>query len=86
MTEEWLSALEYGKKVCAVFFDYRKAIYSGPHLPLLKKLETLGFNDHILHWISGYLACRSQSVVSLLCLLLLFLEYHRALFLAPFFF
>ena len=63
VTEEWLSALEYGQEVCAVFFDYRKAFDSVPHLPLLKKLENLGFNDHILHWVSGYLASRSQSVV-----------------------
>ena len=98
VTEEWLSALEHGKEVCAVFFDYRKAFDSVPHLALLKKLENLGFNDHILHWISGYLTSRSQTVVvngesslpapvisgvpqgSVLCLLLLFLEYHRALF------
>ena len=81
-----------------MFFDYRKSFDSVPHLPLLKKLENLGFNDHILHWISGYLTSRSQTVVvngessllapvisgvpqgSVLCLLLLFLEYHRALF------
>ena len=63
VTKEWLSALEYGQEVCAVFFDYRKAFDSVPHLPLLKKLENLGFNDHILHWVSGYLASRSQSVV-----------------------
>ena len=63
MTEEWLSALEHGKEVCAVSFDYCKAFDSVPHLPLLKKLENHGFNDHILHWISGYLASPSQSVV-----------------------
>ena len=55
--------LEYGQEVCAVFFDYWKAFDSVPHLPLLKKLENLGFNDHILHWVRGYLASRSQSVV-----------------------
>ena len=63
MTEEWLSALEHGKEVCAVFFDYCKGFYSVPPLPLRKKLENLGFSDHILHWISGYLASSSQSVV-----------------------
>ena len=63
VTEEWLSALEHGKEVCAVFFDYRKAFDSVPHLALLKKLENLGFNDNILHWISGYLTSRSQTVV-----------------------
>ena len=60
VTEEWLTALEYGQEVCAVFFDYQKAFDSVPHLPLLKKLENLGFNDHILRWVSGYLATHSQ--------------------------
>ena len=41
VTEEWLSELECGKEVCAVFFDYRKAFDSVPNLPLLKNLENL---------------------------------------------
>ena len=73
-----------------MFFDYRKAFDSVPHLPLLKKLENLGFNDHILHWVSGYLASRSQSVVvngeSSLPAPVISGVYHRALFLVPFFF
>ena len=63
VTKEWFSALEYVQEVCAVLFDYRKAFDSVCLLPLLKKWENLGFNDHILHWVSGYLASRSQSVV-----------------------
>ena len=55
--------LEYGQEICAVFFDYSKAFDSVPHSPLLKKLKSIGFNDHTLHWISGYLASCSQSVV-----------------------
>ena len=43
-----------------VFFDYHKAFDSVTHLPLLKKLENLGFNDHIPQWISGYLASHSK--------------------------
>ena len=46
-----------------VFFDYHKAFDSVTHLPLLKKLENLGFNDDIPHWISGYLGSHSQAVV-----------------------
>ena len=59
VTEEWLSALEYGQEVHGVFFDYRKAFDSIPNLPLLKKLENRG---HMLYWVSGYLDSRSQSV------------------------
>ncbi len=46
-----------------MFFDYRKAFDSVPHRPLLKKLETLGFNSHILCWITDYLTNRSQTDV-----------------------
>ncbi len=46
-----------------MFFDYRKAFDSVPHWPLLKKLETLGFNSHILRWITDYLTNRCQTVV-----------------------
>ena len=81
MTKEWLSALEHGKEVCAVVFDYWKGFDSVPHLHL-------GFNDHILHWVSGYLAIVVPNLlwlmVNLLCLLLLFLEYHRHCSWSPF--
>ena len=63
VTQEWLSALEHGHELCAVFFDYRKAFDSVPHQPLLEKLESLGFDAHILHWVTNYLTNRSQKVV-----------------------
>ena len=43
VTQEWLSALECGQELCAVFFDYQKAFNSVPHLPLLEKLESLDY-------------------------------------------
>ena len=46
VTQEWLSALERGQEIGAVFFDYRKAFDSVPHRPLLEKLENIGFNNH----------------------------------------
>ena len=60
VTQKWLSVLECGQEVCAVFFDYRKAFDSVPHLPLLDKLESL---DYIQNWVTDYLTVRPQSVV-----------------------
>ena len=62
-TNEWLKALEDGKEVCAVFFDFRKAFDSIPHTPLMTKLVTLGLDEHIICWLNNYLANRTQSVV-----------------------
>ena len=42
-----LKAVEDGKEVCAVFFDFRKAFNSIPHVPLMYKLVALGLDDHI---------------------------------------
>ena len=62
-------------KMCCIF-GYCKAFDSVPHLPLLLKLENLGFNKHILHWISGYLAIHSESVrlISSACFLFKYLS------------
>ena len=60
---EWLKALEDGKEVCAVFFDFLKAFDSVPHSPLMAKLHSLGLNEYILRWINNYLSNRVQSVV-----------------------
>ena len=56
-----LKAVEDGKEVCAVFFDFRKAFNSVPHTPLMSKLEALGLDVHITCWLNNYLANRSQS-------------------------
>ena len=63
MTHEWLSALEHGQELCAVFFDYQKAFDSVPHWPLLQKLESLDFNIHIWCWVTDYLTDCYQTVV-----------------------
>ena len=72
--EERLSALQYGKDVLHFWLLY--TFDSVPHLPLVLKLENLGFNKHILHWISGYLAIHSESVrlISSACFLFKYLS------------
>ena len=62
-TNEWLKALEDGKEVCAIFFDFRKAFDSVPHSPLMAKLHSLGLNEYILRWLNNYLSNRVQSVI-----------------------
>ena len=55
ITQDWHTALERGQDICAIFFDYRKAFDSVPHLPLIAKLEALQFNEVILRWLTDYL-------------------------------
>ena len=62
-TSDWLTMLESGKDICAVFFDYRKAFDSVPHRPLMEKLSSLGLNVYLMKWITEYLTNRSQWVV-----------------------
>ena len=45
-TNEWFKALEDGKEVYAVFFEFRKAFDSVPHASLMSKLVALRI-DHI---------------------------------------
>ena len=61
---EWLKALEDGKEVCAIFFDFQKAFNSVPHSLLMAKLHSLGLNEYILCWLNNYLSNRVQSVVN----------------------
>jgi len=60
---EWLTHLESGSEIGAIFFDFKKAFDTVPHLPLLSKLENIGLDPHIITWIHNYLAERQQRVV-----------------------
>ena len=52
-----------GTEIGAIFFDFKKAFDTVPHLPLLEKLEQLGLDPCIVTWIHNYLAERRQAVV-----------------------
>ena len=62
-THDWFQATDDGKEVCAIFFDLKKAFDSVPHRPLLKKLKSIGLDDHLLKWLFSYLNGREQYVV-----------------------
>ena len=62
-THDWLQQLEMGTEIGAIFFDFKKAFDTVPHLPLLEKLEQLGLDPCIVTWIHNYLAERRQAVV-----------------------
>ena len=49
--------------MCCVLWQ-SESLWQCPSLASAKKLENLGFIDHILHWVSGYLASNSQSLVA----------------------
>ena len=60
---DWHDELDHGNDICAVFFDYRKAFDSVPHLPLVEKLMDFFLDPSIVTWITSYLCDRMQSVV-----------------------
>ena len=62
-THEWFQLLENGAEIGAIFFDFKKAFDTVPHLPLLSKLEKTGLDPLIIMWIQNYLAKRQQRVV-----------------------
>ena len=63
VTYDWISVLENGDEVGAVFLDYSKAFDSVPHMPLITKLQKMCFNPLIVEWITDYLRQRVQYVV-----------------------
>ena len=61
-THSWLTTLEEGKEIGAVFLDLQKAFESVPHKSLFEKLQQTGISHHIISWISDYLTSREQNV------------------------
>ena len=62
ITHEWLKELDYGNKICSIFFDQCKAFDSVTHTSLINTLSTLNLCPYILQWIQSYLSDRSQVV------------------------
>ena len=50
----WLSSLDSGIDICAIFFDHQKAFDTVPHCPLLDKLSSIAPNSHLISWVANY--------------------------------
>ena len=63
--DNWLQCLERGSDIGAVFFDFKKAFDSVPHIPLITKLKQLNLEPNIVSWVRNYLSDRSQCLLSM---------------------
>ena len=63
LINDWLSHIDRGNIVAAIFFDLKKAFDVVDHEILLQKLALYGVGGTSLHWFESYLSNRSQCVV-----------------------
>ena len=63
LTNDWLSHIDRGNIVGAIFFDLKKAFDVVDHEMLLQKLALYDVGGTFLHCFESYLSNRSQFVV-----------------------
>ena len=66
LINDWLSHIDRGNFVAAIFFDLKNAFDAVDHEILLQKLALYGVRGTSLHWFESYLSNRSQCVVDVL--------------------
>lgn len=59
---KWTSALDDGKNVDVIYFDFSKAFDRVPHSKLVQKLVMVGVHPRIIAWIAAFLEGRTFSV------------------------
>lgn len=59
---EFAKALDAGKQVDVIFFDFSKAFDKVPHNKLITKLKSIGVPAEITNWVTSYLLNRKQYV------------------------
>ena len=60
--EEWTKWMEERKPFDCLYFDYRKAFDSVPHMRLVRKIESCGITGQVQRWIKSFLQGRRQRV------------------------
>ena len=60
--EEWTKWMEERKPFDCLYFDYRKAFDSVPHMRLMRKIESCGITGQVQKWIKSFLQGRRQRV------------------------
>ena len=63
MINDWLSDIDKGNIVGAIFFDLKKAFDVVDHEILLQKLDLFGVRGTSLRWFESYLSNSFQSIV-----------------------
>ena len=63
VTEEWTRWMEERKPFDCLYFDYKKAFDSVPHMRLImRKIENCGIIGQVQRWIKSFLQGRRQRV------------------------
>ena len=62
VTEEWTRWMEERKPFDCLYFDYKKAFDSVPHMRLTRKIENCGIIGQVQRWIKSFLQGRRQRV------------------------
>ena len=62
VTEEWTRWMEERKPFDCLYFDYKKAFDSVPHIRLMRKIENCGIIGQVQRWIKSFLQGRRQRV------------------------
>ena len=60
--EEWTKWMEERKPFDCLYFDYRKAFDSVPHMRLMRKIESCTITGQVQRWIKSFLQGRRHGV------------------------
>lgn len=64
LIDQWMTCIDQGDLVGALFVDFKKAFDLVDHAILLEKLSLYKFHPLSLQWFVSYLNCRKQTIVS----------------------